>query len=90
MIFSFGPSKVVFGVSVLPDIVVLIDDIDELVFVCARVPGPVVWAEVVLLNRGSAEFWAFCVTVVTAPRPFCFITGSSFVLSRTRRSIGIG
>jgi hypothetical protein len=42
--------------------------------------------------RSIADAGAALVTVVTAPMPFTddFTTGSSFVLSSTRSSIGIG
>lgn len=72
----------------------LIDAAELLVFTCASVPGP---GPVPLESedRGLRASWvviAGLVTAVTAPMPlmFDFTTGSSLVLSRPSKSIGMG
>lgn len=83
-----SPSRLV-DVTVLDTDVV--DVTEVLVFVCSKVLGrsPFVLTR---LNLTSVADPALRVTVVTAPRPFTedFTTASSFALSRTRSSIGIG
>ncbi len=66
-------------------------DTEAVVFECSNEVGrsPFVLARLSLVSVADG---AVLVTVVTVPKPLTedFTTGSSFVLSRTRSSIGIG
>ena len=64
------------------------EPIDELVAVCSK-PGLSPPLEATLLSCVPDPLAAVA-RVKGAARPFCFVTGSSFMLSRKRSGMGIG
>lgn len=82
-------STTVLGMNVLAEFGVPMEDTEPPVLTWVSVPGP---GPFVMDERLLRASWAVAFGRVTAPMPLMldFTTGSSLVLSRTRRSMGIG